>query len=524
MLKKHLFVVWMCLVCVSAYSGASDCTPLAFSQDFKEYTGSDFSSIVISGETSWYFNQYGANANGYNKSGEQECWLLSPEFDLDGLDAVQLTVKHNIYYNNDNNYEQNQTLLVTNHYTGDVTTTTWTPVRLTYQVKGWESATVSIPAACLTDGFRFAFHYYGAGESSNYWEIASVELNGTCIGGGNPLPSMPLARPQVGGRLVVCGNNLRNYFTENLDEERPDYHDAEGLADKTRKIVNTFRFLQADIYAVCEVEVAGQSMKYLTDALNEAEGRNVYSYLNDNLTFNETWGIKVGYIYRNDKVELYRSYYSSMTSSTGYYVNNLRYQAFKEKASGEVFVLSMNHFKAKDSSADQGESTRLTNASNVINALSRMQQIDPDILLMGDLNCTIEEQPMQNLVNAGLQEQLLRFDANAYSYQYRGNQQLIDHAMANASMAGYVTKAEVYHINTGFSGNTYWYSDHDPYLVGVNLPNGTPVPVPDPDEDITEGWANSTVTTRPVKTFVPGGGVVVSVGDATYNMFGLRIK
>ena len=92
----------------------------------------------------------------------------------------------------------------------------------------------------------------------------------------------PVTDPEIGdGRLVVCAQNARNYFVVDLANDRPDYHDAEGLEDKTDRMVRVFRHLDADIFAVCEVECRDSAVAYLTRALNNAAGKIVYSYVAD---------------------------------------------------------------------------------------------------------------------------------------------------------------------------------------------------------------------------------------------------
>ena len=97
---------------------------------------------------------------------------------------------------------------------------------------------------------------------------------------------------------------------------------------------------------------------------------------------------------------------------------------------------------------------------------------------MGDLNCQYDESPLQILVNAGYEEQLLRFSSDAYSYCYYGERQLIDHVFANSTMAEQITGADVFHITTSCGDESYLnyeyrYSDHDPYVIGINLKEGT---------------------------------------------------
>ena len=279
----------------------------------------------------------------------------------------------------------------------------------------------------------------------------------------------PVTIPDVGNaRLRIVGQNAANYVS-NLESSNSSCDTQEEFEAKTNKIANAFIALQADIVAICEVERNDEILGYIVDAMNTIYGENVYAYITDGLYAHASAGnyqsLKSGYIYRSDKVTPQGSNTSPYRS--GEYCARLRIQTFKENSTNEKFVLSVNHFKAKDSSDDAGESTRLQNVSNLIDALGDITS-DPDILIMGDLNSYMGEAPIEALEEEGFEEQLVRFDANAYSYIYRGQKGILDHAMANSTMAEQVTGARVYHINTA-GGYNYKYSDHDAVLVGLNL-------------------------------------------------------
>ena len=279
----------------------------------------------------------------------------------------------------------------------------------------------------------------------------------------------PVTIPDVGNaRLRIVGQNAANYVS-NLESSNSSCDTQEEFEAKTNKIANAFIALQADIVAICEVERNDEILGYIVDAMNGFYGENVYAYITDGLYAHASAGnyqsLKSGYIYRSDKVTPQGSNTSPYRS--GEYCARLRIQAFKENSTNEKFVLSVNHFKAKDSSDDAGESTRLQNVSNLIYALGNITS-DPDILIMGDLNSYMGEAPIEALEEEGFEEQLVRFESNAYSYIYRGQKGILDHAMANSTMAEQVTGARVYHINTA-GGYNYKYSDHDAVLVGLNL-------------------------------------------------------
>ena len=283
----------------------------------------------------------------------------------------------------------------------------------------------------------------------------------------------PVSLPDIGSpRLRIVGQNAQNYLTDFTAYNSSCSNQAEFDA-KTDKMANVFIALEADIVAMCEVEENDTVMRFICDAMNTLAQTDVYTFITDGLKSSQSSSgytpTKAGYIYRKDKVTPEGKSYSPYTSLSSAYAARMRIQAFKETATGEVFTLSMNHFKAKDNSADQSESVRMENVNKLIAALKRISY-DPDILVMGDLNAYPGEAPLNRLEEVGYEEQLLRFDANAYSYNYKGERGLLDHVYANEPMAEQVTGAKVYHINTSGS-YTYRYSDHDAYIVGLNLGN-----------------------------------------------------
>ena len=299
------------------------------------------------------------------------------------------------------------------------------------------------------------------------------------------------------GSLRVCAQNLSNYYYNYDLSDRPSYSDAAGFREKTLKIVNAMLSIDADIYAFCEVEAKPIVLQQLADSMNAhagASGR--YAAVSDGIDY--TWyegisdnQIKSGFIYRTDRVKTYGSN-TGATSGNGYYAHTMRLQTFEQKANGERLVISMNHFKAKDSSSDAGESQRVTNANNLVNALKKVT-VDPDILVLGDLNCQVGEAPLTILANAGYEEQLLKYDANAWSHCYNTGE-LIDHVYANSSMAAQIVNAYVKHIcaykcNSSVTKAQSW-SDHDPYIVEIDLNSDIPA---GPCVDIDETWLTSTL-------------------------------
>ena len=292
------------------------------------------------------------------------------------------------------------------------------------------------------------------------------------------LESAPEVDPddEVTGSLRVCAQNLNNYYYNYTQSTRPSYSDEAGFQEKTQKIVNAMLDIDADIYAFCEVEATPMALQYLAEAMSTQAGEaERYKAVNDDINY--TWyegiadnQIKSGFIYRTDRVKTYGTN-TNATPGNGYYAHTMRLQTFEQKSNGERLVISMNHFKAKDSSADQGEAQRETNATNLINALAKVT-FDPDILVLGDMNCQYGETPITMILSAGYEEQLLRFHADAWSHCY-SNGELIDHVFANPSMAAQIVNAYVKHVSAykcnGAVNSWDSWSDHDPYIVEINL-------------------------------------------------------
>ena len=378
--------------------------------------------------------------------------------------------------------------------------------------------------------FTICFRYVSEAGKAATWQIKDIVATNYCDGysggnGGNneTIVESPITLPNVGkARLKVTANNVQNYYF-NYDETYRtssgntfNYDDQSGFEEKTTRIAEALLMTNADIFALCEVEATQKVLDYLAAKMNSISKTNNYVAVNDGIEVpNDTYdnSIKSGFIYRKDKVKPYGTNYTTSTASY-YYKYTMRIQAFEELSSGGRFCIAMNHFKAGGQSGDA--SARLQNAKDLVNALKTGKVQDPDILIMGDLNCQITEDACQTIINNGFEEQLLKYNSNAFTYCYNGYS-LIDHAFANSSMAQQITGADVFHINTKCSSEAsktydYRYSDHDPYTVGITLNETTGI------EDIqTDNNSNA------VK-ILHEGNIYIIVGERIYNIFGQEIR
>ena len=279
--------------------------------------------------------------------------------------------------------------------------------------------------------------------------------------------------------IKIVGQNVQNFFYS-LDRGRTqgngvpisNYDDEAGRTAKLNAIVNTLSVYNADVYAFNEVECCAESLELLAQGMSSKTGKS-YIPVADGLTYDkekEADGvIKSGFIYNSATIEPLGNNVSTAIGYNYVYPYQMRMQAFKSKASGESFTLSMNHFKATTSDAPSYDINQREN--NSIALLKGLDQatLDPDILVMGDLNAVMGEQCLNNLVDVGFEEQILKRDPYAYSHWFSNSGSLIDHVFANSTMAAQVTDAYVDYVANPHSTGSNAYSDHDPYVVTLNL-------------------------------------------------------
>ena len=449
-----------------------------------------------------------------SRTNNVEAWLLTPSCDMTNVSAVMFSFDHAHKFAG--NPAEELTLWVSDEYTGDVRTSDWQQLTIpSYSAQSsWAfiGNTVNVPVAYTGPKTVFGFRYRSTATNNAKWEIRNVRLLTTCEDKGS-----------VSAPLRICGQNLQNYYYNFAESSRPKYNDAAGLAQKTMRIVQSALRINADIYAFCEVEAKPIVLAQLVDSLNKYCGvKDRYAAVADGInkkTDSYDNALKSGFIYRTDKIKLVGA--NTAASKTSYYKDVMRIQTFEEIASGGKLVLSMNHFKAKDSSADAGESTRNTNAQQLITALDGIS-LDPDILILGDLNCTVNESPIVKIINAGYTEQLLRFDAGAFSYCYGGKGELIDHVLANASMAKQIVNAEVAHVcitGCGYDNYATTYSDHDACVVDICLQENKVC-----DYEAKEDLMNEQVNTERSRKVLINGQLYIFVGDELYDIMGRKVK
>ena len=322
---------------------------------------------------------------------------------------------------------------------------------------------------------------------------------------------LPTVRPDLGAaNVVVCAANIENFFVT-LGGYAGAGTEA-NLAVQKAKISKALAHMDADIYALCEVEQGPLAATELVRLLDSIAGKNQYDWVNAGYATYD--GLMVCYIYRSDKVQPYGSYLTPYTYAPMKY--RMAIQGFEHLESGERFNLSLNHFYAKKSKKD---SDRQENMQYLLNKLPSVTS-DPDILVVGDLNAYTNEESNLMLTRQGYVDLLMKYAPQGYSYVYDNLVGYLDHAYATASMAAQVTKAVPYHLNADTwskheyskgDNSMYRYADHDPILVGLHF-----------GEDPTA--IENVKAAEKARKELRNGQIVILRGDQTFTVTGQRVK
>lgn len=193
------------------------CEDLTFSASFNgSFDG--FTAVDKLGYQNWY-NPSRAdyiNMNGYasGKSNPNEDWLVSPVFDLSGMESAVLSFQHVINYCSDaGRLVNNHTLWITSAYTGDPATTQWTQLAIGTMPAGtnwtWVTPVIQIPDTYLTDNVRFAFKYLSDDQMAGQWEIKNLTFNAVC--GQGTTVGMDETVRSVAPRFYVSGRTVHVY-------------------------------------------------------------------------------------------------------------------------------------------------------------------------------------------------------------------------------------------------------------------------------------------------------------------------
>ncbi len=318
------------------------------------------------------------------------------------------------------------------------------------------------------------------GLTAKVTDTNELKLQGTLNLINNTFPD---TLPAMGDyQLLVCASNIEHFWTT---VGQMGASDAAELARQKQKISAGLVHINADIYALCELQEGTTAISALTDAMNARAGETRYAYIDNG--FNEYNADMVGFIYRQDKVQPYGQMQFPYSSYSVYHYRMI-VKGFKDKTTNETFVISLNHTKSK-AGTELTDDIRIENAKKIDACLKKIitnQTFqDSDILLVGDYNAYSQEACNRLLVDSGWADQTLRFDSLGYSYAYGSEVGYLDRVFCSTTLAPQITAVHPYHINTDYyyqheysytSDTTMCrYSDHDPILIGLRLSKATAI-------------------------------------------------
>ena len=312
---------------------------------------------------------------------------------------------------------------------------------------------------------------------------ARVVAPGKLVTGATPkfTNNKPEPKPKMAkGGLLVCAANIQNYFYD-LGGYAQRKTTKEQQTLQTLKICKGFKQINADIYALCEIQKGDSAAQMLVDAMNKMAKKNMYAYVSHGWTNSDM--ISCGYIYRTDKVKPYGEMQYAYQDTTSHYRYRLMACGFEQLTSGEKFVLNINHLRSKRGTGAESNEKRMANVDSLLVMLDRIEQEqlfgDSDVLLVGDYNSYTQEEPIQTIIRAGYADMVMRDDSMGYSYVYHSEAGYLDRVFASESMAKQVKQVAVYHLNAdyfysrgfkrGLDDTMFRYADHDPILIRVEL-------------------------------------------------------
>ena len=312
---------------------------------------------------------------------------------------------------------------------------------------------------------------------------ARVVASGKLVTGATPkfLNNKPEPKPKMPkGNLLVCATNIQNYFY-NLGGYAHRKTTKEQQAIQTEKISKALTHINADIYAICEIEKGDSAAQMLVDAMNAKTKNGTYAYVSQGWSNGDT--ISCGYIYRSDRVKPYGDLQYGYHNPRSHYHYRMVACGFEELKSGERFVLNINHLRSKRGTGDESNAKRMANVDSLLVMLDKIanEQLfgDQDILLVGDYNSYTQEEPLQTIIRAGYDDMVMRDDSLGYSYVYHSEAGYLDRVFASPSMAAQVQATHPYHLNAdyfysrgykrGLDKTMFRYADHDPILISIQL-------------------------------------------------------
>ncbi|HEX5117419.1 MAG TPA: ExeM/NucH family extracellular endonuclease [Pseudonocardiaceae bacterium] len=307
--------------------------------------------------------------------------------------------------------------------------------------------------------------------------------------------------------------------------------DDANFARQQDKIVTGINRLGASIVSLEEIENSAKfgeprdtALSGLVDALNAAAGANVWAFVPspaaaDLPPLASQDVIRTALIYKPaDVTPVGPSTVLTGDSGAGQPFSVAREplaQGFKkvDASDQDAFLVVANHLKSKGADSDplfpgDVENTSPASDQGAFNETRVHEVTDLNtfanqaaanlgtnrVFLLGDFNAYTDEDPLEALYADGYTDLGSTLDPSEHTYVFDSLSGSLDHVLANPAALQMVTGADVWQINSqeavGFAYSRFNYnvtqlfdgtdpfaaSDHDPVVVGLNLPSTPIVP------------------------------------------------
>jgi 5'-nucleotidase len=333
-----------------------------------------------------------------------------------------------------------------------------------------------------------------------------------------------ITNDQCGVRLIDDPDTTKDESQDNSGSGPRGAATTVSRERQEAKIVTAINALNADIISLEEVENSiklpgkinrDEALAHLVDLLNTAAGSTKWAYVKSpgealNATaVAEQDVIRSAFIYQPATVAPVGQ--SDILFGTTQFANAREPLAQAFKAAGapnsQAFAVVANHFKSKGDSgavpadgdnteapyvgAFNGDRTRqATRLVQFANDFAASRDIAA-IFMLGDFNSYSKEEPVQVIENGGF-HLIESDDPSDQSYAFDGLMGSLDHVFANDAALAWKTGADVWEINANeaisynfsrhnYNATNFWdpstpfaTSDHNPDVIGIDLPDFTP--------------------------------------------------
>jgi predicted extracellular nuclease len=310
-------------------------------------------------------------------------------------------------------------------------------------------------------------------------------------------PAIPSLDPPSAGHVRIVSANLLNFFNgDGRGGGFPNERGAETPEDFERqkaRLRSAMGLIRADLLAIQELENDGFGPDSAANdflALLEESGGGPWRAVQPP---GERIGgdvITVGLFYRSDVLEPVGA---PALLSGGPFDGLSRQplaQVFRDRASGETFLVASNHLKSKGRCPDSGKNADQEDGQGCWNS-ARTASVEAQvpwlekladragtqrILVLGDMNAWRLEDPIRRFRELGLVDLVERLSGlPQHSFLYWGQTGTLDYAFASETLAAKARRALIWNINASWPGGMDlpepWLrmADHDPVVVDFDF-------------------------------------------------------